>query len=390
MRKIAPVLLLRLALLVAVLGCAVLVIEHRNAGDPAFCGVASGCMAVRRSVLSRIGPVPLPVIGLTAHAVLLALALVARDKARTYYLAAIAATGGAIAATLIAVQAFQIRAFCKWCVMVDVSAIVAAATAVWLHREASASGAYEAYLGAIARRRPLIAAWAIGAAVAAILPVVWGEYPVVPPLPPAVAALAVPDKTTIVAFTDFECPFCRKLHPVLHEIEAGSSGRLAIVRKMVPLRFHRGARPAALAYLCAPANRREQMADALYGAPEHLLNRDGTIGLAAGLGLDREAFSRCVDEPGTAAQIDADIALFVAAGGLGLPHTFIGPRVISGHRPDEARKAARVALAGGSSGLPVSWMLTAFGVLALALLLATARLAPSDDAPPRVAGAPAP
>ena len=35
---------------------------------------------------------------------------------------------------------------------------------------------------------------------------------------PQIAALQVPGKITIVSFTDFECPFCRKLHPILHGI----------------------------------------------------------------------------------------------------------------------------------------------------------------------------
>jgi protein-disulfide isomerase len=342
--------------------------------------MASGCMAVRRSVYSRVGPVPLPVIGLSAYTSLLGLALVARDKARTLYLAAFAAAGGAIGAALIGVQALKIGAFCKWCVMVDTSAIVAAFAATWLHREASRSAAYEAFLGALARRRGLLAAWAIGAAITGVLPVVWGEFPVVPPPPPAIAALAAPGKVTAVAFTDFECPYCRRMHPVLHDLAAGSGGQLAIVRKMVPLPFHPGARPAALAYLCTPADRRDEMADLLYGASEHALDHEGTIGLAGQLGLDRAAFTRCVDAPETAAQIDADAALFKQVGGLGLPLTFIGPRVVYGFQPDAARKVVRIMLAGGRPGLPVPWMLGIFGAMAAALLVITLRHVPTRAA----------
>jgi uncharacterized membrane protein/predicted DsbA family dithiol-disulfide isomerase len=382
MRKVAPILLLRLALLCAVLACAVLVVEYQNVGDPAFCGVASGCMAVRRSPFSRIGPLPLPVIGLVAQTVLLAASLAARDKVHTYYLAAMAATGGVIGAALIALQAFQIGAFCKWCVMVDTSAIVAAGAASWLHHEVSTKPSAEVWLGMLSRRRAQVVAWAAGAALAGYLPIVWGDHPVVPPLPPGVAALAVPDKVTVVAFTDFECPFCRKLAPVIKEVVASSGGRMTLIRKMAPLDGHPGARPAALAYLCAPEDRREKMAEALYRAPDHLLVREGTIALAAGLGIDREAFGRCLDAPETAAALSADIALFKAIDVGALPFTYVGPRVVAGNQPEILRRVAKKVLAGDRTELPVSWMMAAFAAIAVVLAAITLRVAPGEGAAP--------
>ena len=374
MRKIAPILLLRLALLVAVLACAVLAIEYQNMGDPAFCGVASGCMAVRRSMWSRIGPVPLPVIGLFAHAMLLVLSLGAREKVHTLYLAAATLAGGLIGAALLSIQAFQLHTFCKWCVMVDVSAIVAAAAAGWLHREVAQSAVYEAWFGAFARRRAQVVVWVGGTVIAALLPVIWGEYPVVPPLPEGVAALAVPDKVTIVSFTDFECPFCRKMHPVLHDIAKRSGGRVALVRKMVPLSIHFGARPAALGYLCTPAASRERMADSLYGAPHHLLNETGVTAIAAGLGLDREAFARCYEAPETAAAIKADEALFASLKAPGLPFTYVGSRVVAGFNEGAARKLANAAQSRGRPSLPVTWMMVVFAALAVIVAALTARL----------------
>src|ERR1700744_2685138 len=99
MRKGAPILVLRVALPVAVLACAVLVVEYQNAGDPAFCGAGSGCAAVRRSPYSHLVlndwiDLPLPVLGLCLHAGLLALAVVARDKSQTFFVAVGAAIGG--------------------------------------------------------------------------------------------------------------------------------------------------------------------------------------------------------------------------------------------------------------------------------------------------------
>src|SRR5690606_25569576 len=51
---------------------------------------------------------------------------------------------------------------------------------------------------------------------------------------------------TLVVFSDFECPFCKKLHGTLRELQ-GRYGpkQVRIVWKHNPLPFHKNARPAA-------------------------------------------------------------------------------------------------------------------------------------------------
>jgi hypothetical protein len=319
------------------------------------------------------------VLGLSAYALLLALALAARDRTQTYYTAGLAAAGGLAAVALVGLQAFKIGVFCKWCVMVDGAAMVAAVAGVVVHERAKADAAFEAWLGSLARRRGLIAGWVAGAVIAGVMPVVWGEYPVLPPLPPGVAALAVPGKISVVAFTDFECPYCRLIHPVIDEIVAGSGGRMTLVRKMVPLPGHHGARPAALAFLCTPEHRRDVMANALYAVPPERLSDKGVVTIARSVGLDPAAVAECLAAPETSAALDRDLELFESLDARALPYTFIGPRVVAGNNPELARKAARLALAGDRPSLPVAWMLAAFGLLAAALVGLTLRLAPGDE-----------
>src|SRR5262245_24096126 len=88
------VILLRVALLIAVFASAVLFIEYQNAGDPAFCGVGSGCVEVRKSAYSKIAGVPLPVVGLGAFSLLFGGAMVARTTAHHRLVAAVAGLGG--------------------------------------------------------------------------------------------------------------------------------------------------------------------------------------------------------------------------------------------------------------------------------------------------------
>lgn len=390
MRKLVPILLLRLALLAAVLACAVLVVEYKNAGDSAFCGVGSGCEAIRHSAYSHIVlndaiDIPLPVLGLCLLAGLLALALVAKERSQTFFVAVAAAGGGVIGVGLILLQAFKLNAFCRWCLLIDVSAIVAAVAAVWVHLGAARSEAYEAFVAALEARRAQLVAWGVGAALVTALPFLWGEYPVVPPLPPAIAALAVPGKVTIVAFTDFECPYCRKLAPVLHEVQENWGDRAALVRKMAPLSIHAGAVPAALAYVCTPEAQREEMAKVLYAAPAPALTFNGVQVIARELRLDEGRFRRCLDGAAARETVAADRALFNSVGAHGLPYTFIGSRSVAGYNPDAARVLGREAMAGDRAGLPLWWMVVTALLVAMALAVLTVRLAPPD---PEAAPAP--
>ena len=392
MRKVAPILVLRLALLVAVFGCAVLVVEYKNAGDSAFCGVGSGCETIRRSAYSHLilndsVDLPLPVLGLCLQAGLLALALVAKERSQTFFVAVAAAAGGVVGLGLLALQAFVLDAFCRWCVLVDVSAIVAAVAAALVHLATVRSAEYAAFVAALEARRAQIVAWGVGAAAVVGLPFLWAEYPVVPPLPPAIAALAVPGKVTIVAFTDFECPYCRKLSPVLHDVQENWGDRAALVRKMAPLSIHAGALPAALAYVCTPEPQREEMARVLYAAPAPVLTLDGVRVLARELHLDDARFGQCLEGSAARATVAADRALFDSVGAHGLPHTFIGSRSVAGYNPDAVRAIGHEAMNGNPIGLPLGWMVIAAFLVAVALALVTLGHAPRD---PEATLAPAP
>jgi uncharacterized membrane protein len=382
MRKVAPILVLRLALLVAVFACAVLLVQYDNVGDPAFCGSTSGCMAVRHSPYAVIAGIHLPLIGLCAEGVLLLLSLVAADRSQTFFVAVAAGAGAAVAVGLIGIQAFQIGAFCKWCLLVDLSTIVAAGAAAVVHLDVVRDPEQEAFLAALLQRRAQLVAWVLGAGAVVGLPHLWGEYPVVPPLPAAVASLAVPGKATIVAFTDFECPFCRKLAPVVHEVEDNWGDRVVLVRKMAPLPMHPGALPAALAYVCAPEDRREDMAAKLYAAAPAVLTHEGVKILARDLHFDEARFAQCLDAPAARDQVAADKALFDRLELHALPYTFVGSRAVAGFNPAALRRYGGELMDGDRPSLPLWWMVGAAAVVAAALAVLTVRLIPESTPSP--------
>ena len=356
--RLLPVLLLRLALLVAISASAALVVDYANAGDPAFCGVTSGCFAVRTSGFAYLfGYIPLPQVGLAAFASLFGIAFVARSRLQHTVVASLATLGGLFALYLLYLQKSVIGAMCPWCVAVDTSAIIAAISSIWILLKARKD---EASVRLPAAPR-VMWSWIAAAIIGLAAPFVWGQFPAEAALPAGIKNEQVPDKLTIVAFTDFECPFCRKMHPVLHRVTDAQGERVHFVRKMMPLSGHPGAEPAALVYLCTPENLREAVADKLYTAPSDKLTPEGTVVLAATAGADAAALSVCVKSPETRAKLEADKKLFEELGGRGLPFTFVGKRVVLGFNPDRIQAAIASEQSGPHPSLPMWAMFALIG-----------------------------
>lgn len=136
--------------------------------------------------------------------------------------------------------------------------------------------------------------------------------------------------TTIVMFTDIECPFCKTFHkktyPALKK-DYIDTKQVRFVIRHFPLSFHVNARPAAETVVCARETGDDE-ARALYGKLMGLSVLDGEDVEAAvvGLGMDPYAVASCMESDETRKTIDADIALGKAAKVSGTP-TFliIGP-----------------------------------------------------------------
>jgi protein-disulfide isomerase len=70
---------------------------------------------------------------------------------------------------------------------------------------------------------------------------------------------------TLVLFSDFECPWCGKLEPVLADLLASNQEKVRIVFKHLPLPMHPQAEPAALAAIAAQRQGKFwEMHDALF------------------------------------------------------------------------------------------------------------------------------
>lgn len=148
------------------------------------------------------------------------------------------------------------------------------------------------------------------------------------PVPPPIRdemARAPRGVATVVFFTDFECPFCRRTHEAFAPALAAEGARVRVVFKHVPLDRHPNARAAARAAICAErllGPRGHAYADALFR--RDALTDAANEELAIEMGVDANAFHACVESPATEERIEEDIRLFDSLGGDGVPLVFVG------------------------------------------------------------------
>lgn len=150
----------------------------------------------------------------------------------------------------------------------------------------------------------------------------------IPPLGPADAPI------TIVEFSDYECPFCKRAEASIEEVKKVYGDKVRLAYRHYPLPFHANARPAAQASLCANEQGKFwPFHDKVMAAND--LSAANLQQIASDVGLDRKQFDDCVAAGKFADQIDKDLAAGQAAGVNGTPAFFINGRMLDGAQPFE-------------------------------------------------------
>ncbi len=143
---------------------------------------------------------------------------------------------------------------------------------------------------------------------------------------------------TVVEFSDFECPFCRKGAEAAREVLAKHPDEVRLVFKNFPIdiachdeleaQLHPFACKAALLARCSgrsSAGRFWQAHDALFG--ETSLSEDVLGHIADALSLDLGELNRCMASPEPLAKVKDDIALGRTLGVTGTPTFFVNGRL---------------------------------------------------------------
>lgn len=158
----------------------------------------------------------------------------------------------------------------------------------------------------------------------------------------------------LVAFMDFECPFCRKAQEGIEELRRRYPEDLRVAYRHLPLPNHSGADSAARAAIAA--DRQGQFwgfAARLFAERSHGRQTYGQI--ARELGLDEQRFFTDLDSSEVAGVVRSDLVYARRLGLDATPAIFLNGRYISGFRGTEELAAdvdtelalARQRIAGG-------------------------------------------
>jgi protein-disulfide isomerase len=140
---------------------------------------------------------------------------------------------------------------------------------------------------------------------------------------------------TIIEFSDYECPFCRRWHlEVYPQIRAKYGDQVRFVYRDFPLyNIHPNAGPAAEAANCAgDQDRYFEFSELLYSGKKPL-NRDTYESYAKDLKLDMNAFVTCVEDERYQQEVEADYAYAGELGVRSTPTFFINGLAVVGAQP---------------------------------------------------------
>ncbi len=162
---------------------------------------------------------------------------------------------------------------------------------------------------------------------------------------------------TLVEYSDFECPVCRKLHDALRGLLPNYAGKVRVVFKDFPLEpLHPWARTAAIAGRCAYQQDHIafwKMYDFIYDNQEIISATNAwtmMLDYAGQSGLNIEAFKSCMASPEASAAVDASRANGQQLEVSSTPTVFVNGRRLVGGDPHLLEQYINYELAQQKSG----------------------------------------
>ncbi|MBN2192166.1 MAG: thioredoxin domain-containing protein [Polyangiaceae bacterium] len=163
----------------------------------------------------------------------------------------------------------------------------------------------------------------------------------------------------LTLFSDFQCPFCRRIEPTLDALLQEFPTELRVVWRDLPLEFHHHAKLASEAAREAFAQRGNPgfwaMHDLLFQhqADPGGLERPALESYASQIGLNLGRFRAALDQNRHTAAVEASANVANQAGIHGTPTSVVNGYLVSGADSLQAfRRAVRLALADHRSGMP--------------------------------------
>lgn len=138
---------------------------------------------------------------------------------------------------------------------------------------------------------------------------------------------------TIVEWSDYQCPFCKRAYPTVEQVLNEYKDKVRYIHLDYPLPFHQQAMPASVAVHCAgDQGKFWEYNNNLYSAAGDLSKAD-LAKRATDLGLDSAAFEACTTSNKHEALVKANYDDGAALGVTGTPAFFINGRMLVGAQP---------------------------------------------------------
>ncbi|MDB5219686.1 MAG: DSBA-like thioredoxin protein, partial [Myxococcaceae bacterium] len=146
---------------------------------------------------------------------------------------------------------------------------------------------------------------------------------------------------TIVAFTDYECPYCAKADKTIAALRTELGDDVRVVLATRPLAMHEHAAPAARALLAAAEQGKAEAMHTRLFADRSALDDAGLVASARAIGLDSRAFESARTGPSTADALARVEALATSLDVNGTPTFFVnGRRMVGARTYDQFRALA--------------------------------------------------
>jgi len=146
-------------------------------------------------------------------------------------------------------------------------------------------------------------------------------------------------KVTLVEFSDYQCPFCKRVRPTIWQLVDEYKDKMRYVFMDFPLSFHQFARKTHEAAHCAGDQGKYFEYNRKVFDNQTNLTIDDLKKYAKELMLNTTRFNQCLDKGAHAKDVEKSVELGASVGVTGTPAFYINGVQLSGAQPITAFKA---------------------------------------------------
>ncbi len=157
---------------------------------------------------------------------------------------------------------------------------------------------------------------------------------------------------TVVEYSDFQCPFCKRGSQLIPQILQDYDGKIKIMYKQLPLPMHNWANNAAIASLCAHKQGNDkfwEFHDLLFENQQSITvenSKDEFNRFAKEIGLNENEFDKCLESPEIAKRVQDDIDEARAIGVSSTPTFVVNGLIVPGANPEGLKSAIETSITG--------------------------------------------